>query len=111
MVSDYQLDQYCQFVKDMLLEDIISEPLIHSAYYDNQLLHTIQGLDKVIQLCTIVHDNILLYYIAYAIAYAVGLYYLKSVRCTCRLVPCYARAGHINVLCISNGRKCHKTAG
>ncbi len=33
MVSGNQIDQYFQFVKDMLLEDVISEPLIH--------LHTI----------------------------------------------------------------------
>ncbi len=33
MVSDNQLDQYFQFVKDMLLEEVylFSEPLIHSA--------------------------------------------------------------------------------
>ncbi len=30
MVSDNQLDQYFQFVKDMLLEEVISEPLIYS---------------------------------------------------------------------------------
>ncbi len=36
IVSDNQLDQYFQFVKDMLLEEVISEPLIHSAYYINQ---------------------------------------------------------------------------
>ena len=47
MVSDNQLDQYFQFVKDMLLEEVISEPLIHSAYYVNQNLLTIQDLDKV----------------------------------------------------------------
>ena len=40
MVSDNQLDQYSVFVKDkdMLLEEVISEPLIHSAYYINQNL-------------------------------------------------------------------------
>ncbi len=31
MVNDNQLDQYFQFVKDMLLEVVISESLIHSA--------------------------------------------------------------------------------
>ncbi len=32
------------------------------------------------------------------IAYTVGLYYLKkSVRCRWRLVPCYAKAGHIYI--------------
>ncbi len=41
MVSDNQLDQYFQFVKDMLLEGVNGEPLIHSAYYINQNLHTI----------------------------------------------------------------------
>ena len=53
MVSDNQLDQYFQFVKDLLLEErVISEPLVHSAYYVNQNLPTIQGLDKLMQLCT-----------------------------------------------------------
>ena len=47
MVSDDQLDQYFQFIKDMLLE-VIREPLIHSANI-NQNLPTIQGLDKVMQ--------------------------------------------------------------
>ena len=33
MVNDNQLDQYFQFVKDMLLEDVYySEPLIHFVY-------------------------------------------------------------------------------
>ena len=50
MVSDNQWDQYFQFVKDMLLEDVISEPLIHSAYYVNQ--NTIRDLDKVMLLRT-----------------------------------------------------------
>ena len=50
MVNDNQLDQYFQFVKDTLLKEVISEPLIHSAYV-NQNLPTIQGLDKVMQLC------------------------------------------------------------
>ena len=38
MVSDNQLDQYFQFVKDVLLEEVISEPLIRSAYYINRKL-------------------------------------------------------------------------
>ena len=45
-VSDDQLDQYFQFVKDILLEEVINEPLTHSAYYVNLNLTTIQGLDK-----------------------------------------------------------------
>ncbi len=52
MVSDNQLDQYFQFVKDMLLEEVISEPLIHSAYYVNQNLPTIWA-----KKCSHVHDN------------------------------------------------------
>ncbi len=32
MVSDNQLDQFFQFIKNMQLEEVISEPLIHSAY-------------------------------------------------------------------------------
>ncbi len=43
-VSGNQLDQNFQFVKDMLLEEVISEPLIHSAYHINQNLPTIHGL-------------------------------------------------------------------
>ncbi len=31
MVSDNQLDQYFQFVKDMLFEEVISELLIYSS--------------------------------------------------------------------------------
>ena len=31
MVRDNQLDQYFQLVKDMLLEEVISEPLIHTS--------------------------------------------------------------------------------
>ena len=44
-----QLDQYFQFVEDMLLEEVISEPLI---YYASTSIKTclIQGLDKVMQL-------------------------------------------------------------
>ena len=68
MVSDNQPDQYFQFVKGMLLEEVISEPLIYSAYYVNQSLATIQGLDKVMQLCTYISIHC-------------GLYYLKSVKC------------------------------
>ena len=44
MVSDNQLDQYFKFVKDMLLEEFISEPLIHSAYYVKQNLPTIYDI-------------------------------------------------------------------
>ena len=45
MVRDYQPDQYFQlFVKDILMEEVM-----HSR---NQNLPTIQGLDKVMQLCT-----------------------------------------------------------
>ena len=51
MVIDNHLDQYFLFVKGMLLEEVISEPLFHSAYV-NQNLPTIQGLDKVMQPCT-----------------------------------------------------------
>ncbi len=40
MVSDLG-----QIVKGMLLEEVISEPFIHSAYYVNRNLPTIQGLD------------------------------------------------------------------
>ena len=36
----------------MLLEEVISEPLIHYAYYINQNLPIIQGLDKVMQIST-----------------------------------------------------------
>ncbi len=77
--SERQLNQYFKFVKDMLLEDVIIEPLIHHAYYVNQNLHSIQGLDRVMSMYMI-------------IAYTVGLYCLKPVRCCWRLVPCYARA-------------------
>ncbi len=50
-----KLDQYFQFVKDMLLvgwllEEAVNEPLIHSAYCVNQNLPNIQGLGKVMQL-------------------------------------------------------------
>ncbi len=50
MVRDNQLDQYFQFVKDMLLEEVMSKAFIHSGYYINQNLANIQYLDKVIQL-------------------------------------------------------------
>ena len=33
MVSDNLIDQYFQFAKDILLEEVISEPLLHLAYY------------------------------------------------------------------------------
>ena len=79
MVSDVnQIDQYFQFVKDML--SVISEPLIHSTYYVNQNLPTIQGLDKVMQIMYMI------------IAYTVGLHYPKSVKIL--LTTCYARADH-----------------
>ncbi len=42
-----QLDQY--FVKGMLLEEVIIEPLIH--YYIHQKLPTIQGFYKLIHVC------------------------------------------------------------
>ncbi len=54
------------------------EPLIHPAYYVNQNL-------------PIIYDNSIH-----------CLYYLKSVRCRWRLVPCYARAGHIFVYTVSD---------
>ena len=41
MVSDNRLDQYFQFVKDMPLEEVISEPLIHPASYINQNLDNV----------------------------------------------------------------------
>ncbi len=64
-----QLDQYFQFVKGMKLEEVISEPLT-TLYiiYINQNLPSIHGLDKDMQLYMI-------------IAYTVGFYCLKSVRC------------------------------
>ena len=52
MVSDNQVEQYFQFVKDMLLKEVHSEPLIQSAYYVYQNLPSIQSLGKVMQLCT-----------------------------------------------------------
>ncbi len=54
MVSDIQLHQYFQLVKDVPLKEVVREPLIHSAYYANQNLPTIQSLDtKLMQLlCT-----------------------------------------------------------
>ncbi len=52
MVSDNQLDQYCQFVNDMLLKEVISGLLMHHAHSVNQNLPTIHGLDKVMQLRT-----------------------------------------------------------
>ncbi len=42
MVSDNQHDQYFQFVKDMILEEDISEPFIHSAYTSIKI--SIQGV-------------------------------------------------------------------
>ena len=50
--------------------------LIRSAYYVNQNLSTIHAANMII-------------------AYTIGLYYLKPVRCRWRLLPYYARAGHI----------------
>ena len=38
MVSDNQQDQHFQLVKDMLLEEVISEPLIHSPYVNQNFL-------------------------------------------------------------------------
>ncbi len=49
MVCDNQLDQYFQFVKDMLLDEVISEPLMDPAYYANQNLLSIQDLVKLMQ--------------------------------------------------------------
>ena len=66
MVSDNHPDQYFQFVK-MLLEEVISEPLIHSVYYVNQNSHH-SGFEQ---------SNVAVYIM---MAYAVGMY-------------CYARAG------------------
>ncbi len=68
----------------MLLEEVTSEPLTHSAYYVNQNLPTIQGLDNIMQQLCI-----------YIMVYTVGFYYLKSIRCHWRLVPCYAGGGRI----------------
>ncbi len=78
MVTNNQLYQYFQFVKDMLLEKVISEPLIHSACYINQWFG--HG------------SNTAMYTIT---SHTVGLYRLKSIKCRWRLVPCYDRAGHI----------------
>ena len=51
MVSNNQLEQCFQFVKDMPLEEVISEPFMHSvAYYIYQNLPFIQGLVRVLQL-------------------------------------------------------------
>ena len=55
MVRDNQLDQYFRFVKDMLLEEVISDPLIYSAYYVNQNWSTIQSNTAI------VHDNSIIY--------------------------------------------------
>ena len=66
MVSDNQLDQYFQLVKDKLLEKDISEPFCMPCYIKKSM----QGLDKVMQMI---------------IANIVGLYYLRSVRCRCDL--------------------------
>ena len=76
MVSDYPLDQYFQFVKNMLLHEVISESPIHSTSIKSSLTFRV-NFDKVMQLQ--------LYII---IPYTVGLYYLSTL-------PCYARAGHI----------------
>ncbi len=46
MVSNNQLDQYLQFVKDMLLDEDISEPLIHSAYYVDEILNPFRAWTK-----------------------------------------------------------------
>ncbi len=47
MVSEKQLNQYFQFVKDMLLEEVISEPLIHHAHYVNKNFHSRFGQNNV----------------------------------------------------------------
>ncbi len=44
MVSD---NQCFPFVKDMLLEEIVSEPLIHSVYYVNHYFHSGFGHSNV----------------------------------------------------------------
>ncbi len=67
-MSDNQLDPYFKFVKDTQLEEII---------------------------CLLVNHSYILHTMYMVIAHTVGLYCLKSVRCRWRLVPCYARAGHI----------------
>ena len=54
MVSDDQLDQYFQFVKDMLLEEDITEPLIHSARYVNQNSPIILGQSNAVMYMKIV---------------------------------------------------------
>ncbi len=63
--------------------DVISEPLIHSAYTSIKICLHHSGFGE---------SNTAMYMI---IVYTVGLYYQKSVRYRWRLVPCYARAGHI----------------
>ena len=82
MVSD-QLDQYIQFVKDMILKEVSRESLLHAAFYVNQNLPYHSGFGQMNA------DNMIF------IAYTVGLCYLKSVRYHWRLVPCYTRAGRI----------------
>ena len=84
MVNDKQTDQYFQFVKDILLEEIISAPLIHSAH--------LTSIKKLGYHSGFGQSDAAMYMIT---AYTHGLYYLKSVRCHWRPVPCYARAGHI----------------
>ncbi len=68
----------------MLLKFI--EPLVHSAYCVNQNLPTNSGFGQRNA------DNIII------IAYTVGLYYLKPVRCRFQRLPCYTTAGHICIL-------------
>ena len=46
-VSDDQLDQFFQFIKNMQLEEVISEPLTILHSYSLSIL----SLDNVMQLC------------------------------------------------------------
>ena len=43
-----QLDQYFRFVTDMLLEEVLCEPLIRSAYHVNQNMPTIHAANMII---------------------------------------------------------------
>ncbi len=51
MVSDNQLYQYFLFVKDMLLEEVIREALIHSCILRLAQLAYHSGFGQVMQLC------------------------------------------------------------
>ncbi len=77
-IKTFTLSRTCYWKKLLLVN---YSCMLH---YVNQNLSTIQSLDNVMQSS--------MYMI---IAYTVGLYYLKLARCRWRLVPCYARAGHI----------------